>query len=108
MKLLMDKYPALTRQLLDLVGDWFARVLLDLESSSFRHLVPRLASLLLGKADDNFVRDLTHEQIAQHLCVCRESVTAALGEMRKAGVVSIERKRIRIINKVRLERASWE
>ena len=105
---LLEQYPVVTRRLLDLVSDRFVRVLLNLESTSFRQLMPRIASLLLERAQDDSVEDLTHQQIAQHLRVYRESVTAALGELRRAGIIGIGRKRIRILNRPRLERAARE
>ena len=105
---LLDQYPVVTRRLLDLVSDRFVRVLLDLEATSFRHLIPRIASLLLDRAQKECVEDLTHQEIAQHLRVYRESVTAALGELRKAGIIAVNRKRIRILNRLRLERAARE
>ena len=105
---LLEQYPVVTRRLLDLVSDRFVRVLLDLEATSFRHLIPRIASLLLDRAQEECVEDLTHQEIAQHLRVYRESVTAALGELRKAGIIAVNRKRIRILNRLRLERAARE
>lgn len=105
---LLEQYPVVTRRLLDLVSDRFVRVLLNLESTSFRQLMPRIASLLLERAQEECVEDLTHQEIAQHLRVYRESVTAALGELRKAGIIRIGRKHIRILNRLRLERAARE
>ena len=105
---LLEQYPVVTRRLLDLVSDRFVRVLLDLEATSFRHLIPRIASLLLDRAQEECIEDLTHQEIAQHLRVYRESVTAALGELRKAGIIAVNRKRIRILNRLRLERAARE
>ena len=105
---LLEQYPVITRRLLDLVSDRFVRVLLDLEATSFRHLIPRIAGLLLDRAQENWVEDLTHQEIAQHLHVYRESVTAALGELRKAGIIAVNRKRIHILNRPRLERAGRE
>lgn len=104
----LRKYPAFARSLLDLVGQRFFNVLVDLESTSFRSLIPRVASLLLKKAKGDNVGDLTHKEIAEHLRVYRESATEALGELRKAGIISIGRKQIRIIDRARLERASRE
>ena len=105
---LLDQYPVVTRRLLDLVSGRFVRVLLELESTSFRQLMPRIASLILDRAQEECVEDLTHQEIAQNLRVYRESVTAALGELRKAGIIAIGRKRIRILNRPRLERAASE
>jgi CRP-like cAMP-binding protein len=57
---LLEQYPVVTRRLLDLVSERFVRVLLNLEATSFRHLMPRIASLLLERAQDDSVEDLTH------------------------------------------------
>jgi len=108
MDIVLRKYPEVTRRLLDLVGQRFLQVLLNLEETSFRPLIPRLAKFLLDNAIQNCVHDLTHKEIAEHLRVYRESATSALGQLRKAGIVAIERKRIRIIDRARLERASRE
>jgi CRP/FNR family transcriptional regulator len=105
---LLDQYPQLVRRLLDLVSERFVQVLLDLEATSFRQLIPRLARLLLEKAQNDRVLDLTHKKIAEHLRVYRESATAALGELKKAGIIAIERKQIRILDKARLARAARE
>lgn len=104
----LQQYPVVTRRLLDLVSERFVRVLLDLEATSFRNLIPRIASLLLDRALEECVEDLTHREIAEHLRVYRESVTAALGEVRKAGIIAVDRKRICILNRLRLERATRE
>ena len=105
---LLDEFPDVTRRLLDLVSRRFVRVLLDLEGMAFRQLLPRLAGLLLEKAEGNSVQNLTHKELAERLRVYRESATAALGELRKAGIIAIERREIRILDRARLERAARE
>jgi CRP/FNR family transcriptional regulator, cyclic AMP receptor protein len=105
---LLEAYPVITRRLLDLVSQRFVRVLLDWEATSFRHLIPRLASLLLEKADGDLVQNVTHRDLAEYLHVYRESATAALGDLRKAGIISIGRKKISILDRARLERAARE
>jgi CRP/FNR family transcriptional regulator, cyclic AMP receptor protein len=105
---LLERYPIITRRLLDLVSERFVQVLLDLEATSFRHLIPRIAGLLLKRAQGEWIEDITHKEIAQHLRVYRESVSAALGELRKAGIIAVDRKRIRVLSRPRLERASRE
>lgn len=104
----LREYPIVTRQLLELVSRRFVHVLLDLDAMSFRHLIPRLANLLLERAEDDCIRNMTHKEIAENLRVYRESATAALGELRKAGIISVARKQIRIIDWTRLERATRE
>lgn len=108
MEAVLRNSPEVTRRLLDLVGNRFLQVLLNLEETSFRPLIPRLAKLLMDNAQEGCVYDLTHKEIAERLRVYRESATAALGELRKAGIIAVERKRIRILSQSRLERASRE
>jgi len=105
---LLQQYPQMTKRLLDLVSERFLHVLLDLEATSFRQLIPRIASLLLERAKDDCVQNMTHREIAQHLRVYRESATGALGELRKAGIITMGRKQIRIVHRGRLERAARE
>jgi CRP-like cAMP-binding protein len=108
MEAILKAHPEVTRRLLDLVSQRFLQVLMNLEETSFRSLIPRLARLLLENAEENGIRDLTHKEIAERLRVYRESATSALGELRKAGIIAIERKSIRILDRPRLERASRE
>jgi len=105
---LAKEYPSVTQKLLGLVSVRFVSTLLELETSSFQHLIPRLARLLLDNAKDDWVKDLTHAEIAERLRVYRESATSAIGQLRKAGIVVVERKRIRILDRPRLERAARE
>jgi len=65
--------PGMTKQLLDLASERFLHVLLDLEATSFRQLIPRIASLLLERAKQDSVQNTTHREIAQQLRVYRES-----------------------------------
>ena len=105
---LMVEFPELTKRLLDLVSERFVSTLLELETSSFRDLIPRLAKLLIERATGDWVRDMTHQEIAEHLRVYRESVTSAIGELRKAGIIEVKRKAVKILDRSRLERAARE
>jgi CRP/FNR family transcriptional regulator, cyclic AMP receptor protein len=105
---LLDEQPRIARRLLDLVSERFVQILLDLEATSFQQLIPRLAKLLLENLEGDRVRNMTHREIAERLHVYRESTTAALGEMRKAGIITIGRKNILILDRARLERAARE
>jgi CRP-like cAMP-binding protein len=105
---LLEQYPVMARRLLDLVSQRFVRVLMDLDATSFQHLIPRLAKLLLERVEGDTVQNITHKELAEHLRVYRESATAALGELKKAGIIEVKRKQIRILNRNRLERAARE
>lgn len=105
---LCEEYPSVTKKLLDLVSERFVGTLLELETSSFRDLIPRLAKWLMKRAEGDWVRDVTHQEIAEHLRVYRESVTSAIGELRKAGIIEVKRKAVRILDRGRLDRAARE
>jgi CRP-like cAMP-binding protein len=50
---LLEQYPALTRRLLNLVSQRFVTVLMDLDATSFRLLIPRLAGLRWREPREN-------------------------------------------------------
>ncbi len=51
---------------------------------------------------------MTHEQIANMLGVRREAVTEAAGKLKRAGVISCSRGRIKVLDRARLEHLSCE
>jgi CRP-like cAMP-binding protein len=104
----LKRFPEVTRRLLDLVGQRFFHVLMDLEATSFRSLMARTARLLLERAKADRIEDMTHTEIAERLHVYRESATEVLGELRKAGIIAVSRRQIRILHRDRLERAARE
>jgi len=104
----LDQFPMLTRRLLELVGERLVRVVRELEGAALRNLIPRLAAVLLERAEGDSVRGVSHQELAERLGVYRESATAALGELRKAGIISVGRREIRILEPARLERAARE
>ena len=103
---LLEEHPSVTRRLLDLWSQRFVEVLMDLDATSFRQRF--LPAMLLEVAEADFIRNMTHKDLAQHLRVYRESATAALGELKKAGIIEVERKQILILDRPRLERAARE
>lgn len=105
---LLNQSPELTRKLLELVSQRYVNTLLELETSSFRQLIPRLARLLLERANGEAVSGITHKEIAERLRVYRETATSALGELKKAGIIEVKRKVIHVLDRRRLERAAQE
>jgi CRP-like cAMP-binding protein len=93
---------------LSLISKRFDGFLRDLETHALRGTLPRLARLLLTKEEEDVVSGLTHKDLAQELGIHRESVTAALGELQKADIIEIGRKKIRMLHRARLERATRE
>lgn len=105
---LMECSPNLAHEVIALISERFDRFLREFEAQALKGTIPRVAALLLKKREQDVVRGLTHKNLATDLGIHRESVTAALGELQKAGIIAIARKKIRILQQVRLERASHE
>ena len=104
----MECSPNLAHAVIGLISERFDQFLREFEANALKGTIPRLAALLLKKREEDIVHGLTHKALAGELGIHRESVTAALGELQKAGIIAVERKKIRILQHVRLERASRE
>jgi CRP/FNR family transcriptional regulator, cyclic AMP receptor protein len=105
---LLECSPHVTHKLVDLMSERCVYFLQRMETLARKGLIPRLATLLLEKAENGVVAGMTHKNLADHLGLHRESITATLGELRSAGIISIKRKTIRILHRERLERAAQE
>ena len=105
---LLECSPHVAHKLVDLMSERCLHFLHKMETLALKGLIPRVAALLLEKAERDLVTGMTHQDMADHLAVRRESITATLGELRRAGIVTIERKTIRILHRERLVRAAHE
>jgi CRP/FNR family transcriptional regulator, cyclic AMP receptor protein len=105
---LLECAPQVTHKLVDLISERCVHFLHKMETLARKGLIPRLATLLLEKAQNGVVAGMTHKDLADHLGLHRESITTTLGELRKAGIITMERKTIRILQRERLERATQE
>jgi len=105
---LLECAPHVTHKLVDLMSERCAHFLHKMETLALKGLIPRIATLLLEKAENGVVGGMTHKDLAGHLDVHRESITATLGELRRAGIIKVERKTIRILHRERLQRAAQE
>ena len=105
---LLEFAPHVTHKLVDLISERCVHFLHKMETLARKGLIPRLATLLLEKAENGVVAGMTHKELADHLGLHRESITATLGELRRAGIITIERKTIRILQPERLDRAAQE
>jgi CRP/FNR family transcriptional regulator, cyclic AMP receptor protein len=105
---LLECAPHVTHKLVDLMNERCLQFLHKMETLARKGLIPRLAILLLDQAENGVVAGMTHKDLAEQLGVHRESITATLGELRDAGMIKIERKKIFILRRERLERATQE
>ena len=108
MQALLECAPPVVHKLVDLMSERCVHFLHKMEALARKGLIPRLAALLLEKAENGVVAGMTHKELAEQLGLHRESITATLGELRRAGIITIQRKTIHILQRGRLERAAQE
>jgi CRP-like cAMP-binding protein len=101
-------HPRLGLRLLDLVGQRLLAVEQRLEDAAFKGLIPRLAGLLVREARGDEIVGWSHQDIADHLGIHRETVTNGLNELKAAGAIAIGRRRLVVCDRRRLERAAAE
>jgi CRP-like cAMP-binding protein len=106
-RLLLAK-PKVAVRILEAIGQRLVSAEQQLEEMAFKGLIPRVAALLLRAAEGDDVKGLSHQDLADQLGVYRETVTNALNELKTAGIIDIGRKRISIVDRIRLERAASE
>jgi CRP-like cAMP-binding protein len=107
-QVLLECAPHVTHKFVDLVSERCVHFLHRMETLARKGLIPRLATLLLEKEENGVVAGITHKELADQLGLHRESITTTLGELRNAGIITTERKTIRILHHERLERAAQE
>lgn len=98
--------PPLMIRLLKAVGTRMLDVEQMLEDVAFKGLTPRIAALLLREAENDVVRGVSHQEIADRLGVYRESATLALNVMKMDGLIETGRRQIKILDRKRLAHVS--
>jgi len=106
-RLLLSK-PQVALRILEAVSKRMVEVERQLEELAFKGLIPRIAALLLREAEEDEVKGLSHQDIAERLGIHRETATNALNELKTAGIIEIGRKHITVTDRTRLERAAGE
>lgn len=104
-KLILSK-PKIAIRLLEGMGTRLRESEERLEQTLFHEVPNQLASLLLRLRSENGSDTIstTHEELADHLGVYRETVTMALNGLKRQGLVAISRKRVEITDIVGLQR----
>lgn len=101
---LIRRNPEVGLRLLNELGNRLRQRDDELEALAFRGLPARLATLLLREADMYGTIDgYTHQDLAERLGTYRETVSQLLGRFRNEGLVSVEPKRIRLLDRSGLE-----
>ena len=95
---LILKNPRIGIRLLELMGQRLRESDERLEQTLFHEVPSQLAALLLRLRAENAsdIIATTHEELAEHLGVYRETVTTALNSLKQQGLISINRKRVQL------------
>lgn len=105
----LKQHPDVAVRMLQAVGSRLGELEERLEQALFSPVKVRLANFLLTNMDTatGVISDYTHEDIGDTIGALRQTVTEALNLMRDQGLVEIERKQIRVINRQKLAGAAF-
>ena len=101
---LLTRHPAIACAFLQMIGQRLIQMETRLVSTTFKNVTARLAGLLLQlaqaqieqKSQEIVVNGFSHEELADHLGVYRETVSTALRELREINAIKLGRKHITI------------
>ncbi|MGP8242938.1 MAG: Crp/Fnr family transcriptional regulator [Bryobacteraceae bacterium] len=101
------QYPDVALKVLAVVGGRLRHLVGLVEAVTFGSVTQRLARLLLdtsqGAGAENFELPLTHQELASRLGTVREVVSRNLARFRAQGLIRIQDRQVRIVNRVGLE-----
>lgn len=103
-RLILNK-PQVAVRILEVTGKRLLEAEKRLQNMAFKGIPARLASLLLGLADEQGSADITgmtHQDLAESVGTYRETATQVLNDLKADGLIEIGRKRITILNRARL------
>ena len=104
-RLILTK-PQVGLRVLEITGRRLREAEGRLEDMAFKGIPARLASLLLRLAAERHsetITGLTHQDLAETVGTYRETATQILNDMKTNGLIAIGRKRIQILDPVRLQ-----
>jgi CRP/FNR family transcriptional regulator, cyclic AMP receptor protein len=105
-RLLVDK-PQVAIRFMEVMARRLTQAETKLEDMAFKGIPARLATLLLQLTQTNPAEDAvegyTHQDLAEMVGTYRETTTQTLNQFKQQGWIGIERKRIRLIDRLALE-----
>ena len=104
---LIETKPLVAIRLLEIVGQRLVEAESVLEAFAFQGVPARLATLLVrlsGREGADEERGYSHQDLAEMIGSYRETVTAALDDFKRRGLVSVGRRHIQILERRGLER----
>lgn len=105
LRALMQKHPQITMNTIKVLAEQVRRLVSLVEDLSFRHVIGRVARILLEHAGDGAVPGprLTQQEIAAMAGSAREVVSRSLKALEEEGIIRLERHRIVITDKKALK-----
>ena len=104
---LMSDKPRVAFRFVEALGERVSDLESRLEEIAFKSIPARLASLLLRLADEQDRGDevigYTHQDLGEMLGTYRETITQTLNDFKSADLIEISRKRVKIVDKEKLE-----
>jgi CRP/FNR family transcriptional regulator, cyclic AMP receptor protein len=104
-RLILNK-PSVGQRVLETTGRRLRDAEQRLEDMAFKSIPARLASLLIrlsAEQGSDEIAGLTHQDLAETVGTYRETATQVLNDMKADRLIEIGRKRIRILDRARLE-----
>ncbi len=106
------QYPILGWGLLQTYGERLSQVENNLEDVAYKKLPERLATLLIDLADEDqdVIKGVSHQALADHLGTYRETVSAILRDFKRQGLVELGYRRIHLVDMESLQEIAgvWE
>ncbi len=107
-EMLLAKFPQVSTRLLGILGNRLMDAETRLEAIAFKSIPARLAALLMQLQSNNFVDGHTHQNLAEMIGTYRETVTQTLNDFKTEGLIAIHRKRIELLDPMRLQKLTNE
>lgn len=107
---LVLRRPQVALRMLEVLGRRLAESEARLEDLAYRSVPARLASVLLRLArnDEGVIEGITHQELGDMVGAYRETVTKILNEFQAAGIVSLGRGRLRVLDRAMLAKSLEE
>ncbi len=103
---LMREKPEVAYRFFETMGDRVSELEARLENIAFKSIPSRLADLLLRLSNEvgkSEIKGYTHQDFSEMLGTYRETITQTLNEFKAQGLIEIGRKRILLLDRLRLE-----
>jgi CRP-like cAMP-binding protein len=103
---LMREKPDVAFRFFEAMGDRVSQLEERLENIAFKSIPTRLADLLLRLAaeeNSDEIRGYTHQDMSEMLGTYRETITQTLNEFKAGGLIEIGRKRVKLLNRPKLQ-----